>query len=318
MKDYPRIIFFGTPEFAVASLEGLINEGYNIAGVVTAPDKPAGRGRHTKSSPVRQYALEKGLHLMQPGNLKDPGFLKELKDLGPDLQVVVAFRMLPVEVWSLPPLGTFNLHASLLPSYRGAAPINWAIINGEKETGVTTFFINDKIDTGNIISFRSTIIEPEETAGELHDRLMKSGADLVTETVSAIAGHKVTAIPQEKLMPPEQEIRKAPKIYHDQCRINWDDKVANIHNFIRGLSPQPGAFTFFTSADGKTQYIKVYKSIPEYKIHSLNTGQIITDHKTYLKVAASDGFIHISEIQPAGRKTLSIADFLRGAGRNIS
>jgi len=218
----------------------------------------------------------------------------------------------------LPPLGTINLHASLLPRYRGAAPINWAIINGETETGITTFFINDKIDTGNIISYRSTIIEPEETAGELHDKLMKSGADLVTETVSAIAGHKVISIPQVKLMPPEQELRKAPKIYHDQCLINWDDKVANIHNFIRGLSPQPGAFTYFTMADGQKQHIKVYKSIPECKLHFLNAGQIITDHKTSLKVAASDGFIHISEIQPAGRKTLSIADFLRGAGRNIS
>ena len=312
MKDHPKIIFFGTPDFAVASLEALINAEYNVIGVVTAPDKPSGRGMHLKSSPVKQYALKKGLHLLQPENLKDPQFLKELKNLLPDLQVVVAFRMLPVEVWSMPPLGTFNLHASLLPHYRGAAPINWAIINGEKETGVTTFFINEKIDTGNIIYSRKTWIDPEETAGELHDRLMKTGAELVIETVAAIASREAQVVSQDLLMPDIIDMKKAPKIFKERCRIDWNDTVANIYNFIRGMSPSPCAYTTLTSSDGTPHYLKIYKAKPEFLFHNFPPGQILTDGHSYLKIAVRDGFIQLSEIQPAGRKALSIADFLRG------
>jgi methionyl-tRNA formyltransferase len=273
---------------------------------------------HLKSSPVKQYALKKGLHLLQPENLKDPMFLKELKSLLPDLQIVVAFRMLPVEIWSMPPLGTFNLHASLLPQYRGAAPINWAIINGEKETGVTTFFINEKIDTGNIIYSRKIWIDPDETAGELHDQLMKTGAKLVIETVTAIANNKIQVVSQELLMPDKNNIKKAPKIFKEHCRINWNDNVANIYNFIRGMSPHPGAYTTLASSDRISHYLKIYKVIPEYQIHSFPPGQILTDGNTYLKISVQDGFIQLSEIQPAGRKTLSIAAFLRGAGRHFS
>jgi len=318
MKDHPRIIFFGTPDFAVASLDALILSEYNVIGVVTAPDKPSGRGMHLKSSPVKQYALKKGLHLLQPENLKDPMFLKELKSLLPDLQVVVAFRMLPVEIWSMPPLGTFNLHASLLPQYRGAAPINWAIINGEKETGVTTFFINEKIDTGNIIYSRKIWIDPDETAGELHDQLMKTGAKLVIETVTAIANNKIQVVSQELLMPDKNNIKKAPKIFKEHCRINWNDNVANIYNFIRGMSPSPCAYTTLTSSDGTPHYLKIYKAKPEFLFHNFPPGQILTDGHSYLKIAVRDGFIQLSEIQPAGRKALSIADFLRGAGRLFS
>jgi methionyl-tRNA formyltransferase len=312
MKDYPRIIFFGTPDFAVESLDSLIRSGYNVTGVVTAPDKPSGRGMQLKSSPVKHYALKMGLPVLQPENLKDLVFIKELKELNPDLQVVVAFRMLPVEVWSIPTLGTFNLHASLLPHYRGAAPINWAIINGEKETGVTTFFINEKIDTGNIILQKSLTIGEEETAGDLHDRLMIQGAELVKETVAAIANHEVQSISQDLLLTEGIPTKKAPKIFHENCRINWNDNVRNTFNFIRGLSPHPCSFTSLTSSDGTSHYIKVIKAIPEFQTHSFPAGKVFSDEKSYLKISVQDGFIHLKEIQPAGRKTLSIADFLRG------
>jgi len=218
----------------------------------------------------------------------------------------------------MPPLGTFNLHASLLPQYRGAAPINWAIINGEKETGVTTFFINEKIDTGNIIYSRKISIRPDETAGELHDRLMQTGAELVLETVAAIANHEAQVVPQELLMPDIIDLKKAPKIFKEHCQIDWNDNVANIYNFIRGMSPHPGAYTTLTSSDGSSHYLKIYKANPEFLLHNIPPGQILTDGYSYLKIAVRDGFIQLSEIQPAGRKTLSIADFLRGAGRHFS
>jgi methionyl-tRNA formyltransferase len=228
MKDKPRIIFFGTPDFAVASLEILINNGYHVAGVVTAADKPAGRGKHLNCSPVKKYALQKGLYLMQPESLRDTEFHKELHNLNPDIQVVVAFRMLPREVWTIPSSGTFNLHASLLPQYRGAAPINWAIINGEKETGVTTFFIDESIDTGKIIFSERTVIGNEENAGELHDRLMIIGAELVLKTVKSIVNQNIRSIPQENLLSPQVLAKKAPKILTEHCRINWNETVLDI------------------------------------------------------------------------------------------
>ena len=317
MKDYPRIIFFGSPDFAVASLEAIINAEYNVVGVVTAPDKPSGRGMHLKSSSVKQYALKKGLHLMHPENLKNPSFHQELHDLHPDIQVVVAFRMLPKEIWTIPSLGTFNLHASLLPQYRGAAPINWVIINGEKETGVTTFFIDEKIDTGNIIFNKKTLIGPGETAGELHDRLMKSGAEIVLITLNAITKREVQAVSQD-LMVPDMIMRKAPKIDREHCRINWNDNVTNIYNLIRGMSPHPCAFTTLTSSDGKSHYLKIYKAFPELTDHPMNPGQVKTDGKTYFKIGALDGCIQLIEVQPAGRKTMQIEDFIRGFGRHFS
>lgn len=317
MKDYPRLIFFGTPDFAVASLEALINAEYNIVGVVTAPDKQAGRGMKITSSPVKQFAQRNDLFLLQPENLKDPSFYDQLKSLHPDLQVVVAFRMLPKEVWTLPSLGTINLHASLLPQYRGAAPINWVIINGEKETGVTTFFIDETIDTGNIIFNEKILIDPGETAGELHDRLMKSGAELVLKTVNSITDHEVRVVSQD-LMTPDLILRKAPKITKEHCSINWNDSVTNIYNLIRGMSPHPCAFTTLTSSDGKSHYLKIYKAFPELIDHPMNPGQVITDGKTYFKITTLDGCIQLIEVQPAGRKIMQIADFVRGFGRHFS
>jgi methionyl-tRNA formyltransferase len=312
MKEYPRIIFFGTPDFAVTSLEALIHAEYNIVGVVTAPDKKAGRGMKITSSPVKQFALRNNLFLLQPEDLQDPSFHNQLKILQPELQVVVAFRLLPRVVWSLPSLGTFNLHASLLPQYRGAAPINRVIINGEKETGVTTFFLDDKIDTGNIIFHKETTIEAGETAGDLHDRLKITGADLVVQTVDAISKHEFNRISQEILIPPGLILKKAPKIQKDECKINWNEKATVIYNFIRGLSPHPGAFTTITSLDGKSHFLKVYKALPEHFSHSLSPGQIDTDGKTYFKVAVIDGYILLVEVQLSGRKMMQIGEFLRG------
>ena len=312
MKDYPRIIFFGTPDFAVSSLDALINAGYNVIGVVTVPDKQAGRGMKFTSSPVKQFALMNDLFLLQPENLKDPYFHNQLKILQPDLQVVIAFRILPRQVWSLPPLGTFNLHASLLPQYRGAAPINWVIINGETETGVTTFFLDDKIDTGQIIFPQKILIDAKETAGELHDRLMKIGAELVIKTIDAIAGHEIKVVSQENFVSPGLILQKAPKIHQTHCEINWNKKVTDIYNLIRGLSPHPGAYTTVTSLDGKSHYLKIYRALPEFCVHSVNPGKVLTDGKTFFKIATSDGYIQFMEVQQAGRKTMQIRDFLRG------
>jgi methionyl-tRNA formyltransferase len=251
MKNRLRIVFYGTPEFAVASLQNLVDAGYLISAVVTAPDRLAGRGLRMHFSPVKEYALRHDLLLLQPANLKDPALHDLLRSLEPDLQVVVAFRMLPKEIWSLPSLGTFNLHASLLPQYRGAAPINRALINGETETGVTTFFIDEKIDTGNIIFRQTVTIGSEETAGELHDKLMMAGALLVVKTVNAIESGNAFALPQDELQDIETRfLKKAPKIQKEDCRINWDNEVFEIHNFIRGMSPLPGAFTELVGSDG--------------------------------------------------------------------
>jgi methionyl-tRNA formyltransferase len=315
MKNNTRIIFFGTPEFAVASLEALIHANYNVVGVVTVPDKQAGRGMKYNSSAVKQFAIRNDLFLLQPDNLEDSSFYNSLKSLKPELQVVVAFRLLPKAVWALAPLGTFNLHASLLPQYRGAAPINWVIINGENETGVTTFFLDEKIDTGEIIFQQKMLIDREETAGKLHDRLMRMGADLVLKTVDAIIGDKVMVVSQEFLLSPGLILNKAPKIKKEHCRINWNDKVTDIYNLIRGMSPHPGAFTTIQLPDGGQLYLKVYKALPEFDNHSMNHGQVITDGRLYFKIAASGGFIQLIKVQAAGRKTMQIGDFLRGYGR---
>lgn len=315
MKDFPRIVFYGTPEIAVASLQELVNTGYRVAGVVTAPDRFAGRGLRIHYSPVKEYALNHDLHLLQPVSLKDPGFYDQLRSIEPDLQVVVAFRMMPKEIWSLPGLGTFNLHASLLPQYRGAAPINWAVINGERETGITTFFLDDKIDTGNII-FRETVaIHPGETAGELHDRLMVAGAQLVVRTVKAIESGDVPSIPQDEME--TAVLKKAPKIHKEDCRINWDSDPVTVFNFIRGMSPHPGAFSELLAPDGTSFYIRIYHAQPEIIPHTLTPGAIISDGKTCLKIAVRNGFIVLTRIQVAGRKTMDTLDFLKGYGRHF-
>jgi methionyl-tRNA formyltransferase len=317
MNMHPRIVFYGTPDFAVASLEALTDAGYKIVGVVTAPDRPAGRGMKYSSSPVKQFALKHDQVLLQPENLKDPGFYDQLKSLQADLQVVVAFRLLPEEIWSMPPLGTFNLHASLLPQYRGAAPINWVIINGEKETGVTTFFLDNKVDTGKIILQRKILIDFMETAGELHDRLMKIGAELVLKTLEAISSKDLEVISQDVMIPPGLELKKAPKIRKEHCIIRWDDDVMNISNLIRGLNPQPGVHTELKTADGQSHYLKIYKAFPHICSHALEQGQTETDGRTYLKIAAVNGLIELLEVQQAGRKTMKTKDFLRGFGRHF-
>jgi len=302
----------GTPEFAVGSLRKLRNENFNIVGVITSPDKPSGRGRKIKSSPVKQYALQQGLKIFQPEKLKDPGFIHEITSLKPDLQVVVAFRMLPEEVWKLPRFGTINLHASLLPQYRGAAPINWAIINGETETGVTTFFINEKIDTGKIIFQEKVPIQQDETAGELHDKLMQTGANLLVQTVSAIMFDTCSQIDQSTLIENNIPLKPAPKIHSEDCRINWNLGVEDIYNLIRGLSPDPGSWSELDINQGETLFLKIYKSDKEMVKPSHPPGTIVSDNKKYVKVAAKDGYIILQNIQQAGKKRMDIEDFLRG------
>ncbi len=314
MRTFPRIVFFGTPEFAVFSLRRLADYGFPVIGVVTAPDRPAGRGLRVQYSPVKQAALDKGIPLLQPPNLKDPGFLKALSEWKPDIQVIIAFRMLPRAVWSLPPLGTINLHASLLPQYRGAAPINWVLINGEKETGVTTFFLDERIDTGKIIDFTGLAIGPRETAGALHDRLMVAGADLVIKTLEEIISGSVRLLPQE-MISANLELKVAPKLTREHCRIEWNRDADQIHNQIRGLSPNPGAFTELPLRDGGSLFCKILRSDFEIAGMEFKPGHLLTDGKTYMKVSGKNGFIRILEIQPAGRKPLKIEDFLNGSGR---
>lgn len=318
MKNFPRIVFFGTPGIAVASLQSIVDAGYPVTSVITAPDRVSGRGLRMHPSPVKEFSIKRNLPLFQPVNLKDPDFVDQLRSLEPDLQVVVAFRMLPKEVWSLPGLGTFNLHASLLPNYRGAAPINWVLINGEKETGVTTFFLDEKIDTGNII-FRETLaIPPDETAGGLQDKLMVAGAHLVVKTIQAIESGNVPSTPQ--LDVPTMgatPLKMAPKIQKEDCRINWNNDVLTVYNFIRGLSPYPGAFTELITADGTPFYLKIFSVQQEIVPHSLSPGTISSDGKTYLKIAVRNGFILLSELQPAGRKAMDSLTFLKGYGRHF-
>ena len=302
-----RIIFMGTPEFAVASLDILIQHNYNVVAVVTVPDKPAGRGQQIQQSAVKKYALEKGLTILQPDKLKDEQFVNELKKLNADLQLVVAFRMLPEVVWNMPPLGTYNLHGSLLPNYRGAAPINWAIINGETESGVTTFKLKHEIDTGNMLYQAKTPITETTTAGELHDSLMHIGAELILKTVKSIESGDYKLLPQN-----DTEIIHAPKLFKDTCKINWNNPVEKINNLIRGLSPYPAAFTEYVDKKSQTIGIKIYRAEKEISTHTLPIGSVISDNKTSLKVACINGFISIKELQMAGKKRMLVDEFLRG------
>ena len=312
IKKDLRIVFMGTPEFAVPSLESLLIENYNIVCVITSPDKPAGRGLEIQQSPVKQFALKNNLKVLQPINLKDPVFIQELKDLMPDLQVVVAFRMLPDDVWQLPRYGTFNLHASLLPDYRGAAPINRVIMNGENITGVTTFFIEHDIDTGKIIFQEEVEIEKNENAGELHDKLMIEGAKLVCKTVDAIARDSYKIIDQLKLLTKGHNLKKAPKIHKEDCKINWNKEPVEIFNFIRGLSPYPTAWTEIISESGKKFTLKIFASDYSISDHDLNPGEILSDQHTFLKIAVNEGFINVNNLQLEGKKRMKIEDFLRG------
>ncbi len=307
-KQDLRIIYMGTPDFAVESLKVLVENGFNVVGVVTMPDKPAGRGHHIQYSPVKQYALEHNLKLLQPEKLKDETFLEELKSLQADLQIVVAFRMLPEAVWNMPRLGTFNLHASLLPQYRGAAPINWAVINGNKETGVTTFFLTHEIDTGNIILQEKTPILPKDTAGDIHDRLMTIGAQLVKKTVELIIAGKAQGMPQPHL----EDMKPAPKIFKDTCRINWNMPAEDLYNFVRGLSPYPAAWTELVSPSNEVIGLKVFEAEAELKVHDEMGGKIVSDHKNYMKVTTSDGYLKLLSVQLAGKKRMSTEELLRG------
>lgn len=308
-----RIVYMGTPDFAVESLRALVEGGYNVVGVVTGPDKPVGRhGSVLQPTPVKQYAVEHGLHVLQPERLKDEAFIEELRSLRADLQIVVAFRMLPEIVWAMPPLGTFNLHASLLPQYRGAAPINWAVINGDTETGVTTFFLKHEIDTGAVIRQVRVPISDTDCVGDVHDRLMMLGGSVVCDTVDAILDGTAQATPQE-LMLPDEELRPAPKIFKDTCRIAWGRTSKQVYDFIRGLSPYPAAWTTLIAPDGTEQVMKVYEAVIIEKPLSLcPIGTISTDGKTYIHVYTSDGALSIRTLQLAGKKRMSVDDFLRG------
>ncbi len=306
----------GTPEFAVESLDILVKNNYNIVGVITVPDKPAGRGQQVQESAVKKYALEKGLNILQPEKLKNENFLQQLRDLKADLQIVVAFRMLPEVVWTMPEIGTFNLHGSLLPQYRGAAPINWAVINGEKQTGVSTFFLQHEIDTGKIIFREKTPIGENETAGEIHDRLMIIGANLVLKTVKAIDENKYPQISQSELIANGQQEKHAPKLFKEDCKIDWNKNATEIHNFIRGLSPYPAAFSNFISPEGKNYSVKLFKTEKEITTHTFTTSAIITDSKSFLKIAVKDGYIIVHELQLAGKKKMATIEFLRGFPMN--
>ena len=311
-----RIVFMGTPEFAVASLDALVKAGFHIAGVVTAADKPAGRGMKLTESPVKKYALENNLKVLQPVKLKDPQFLEELKSLHADLQVVVAFRMLPEVVWNMPRMGTINLHGSLLPQYRGAAPINWAVFNGEKETGVTTFKLKHEIDTGDILLQEGFPIGENETAGEVHDKMKEVGAQLLVKTVRGLVDGTVHEVSQASIISRspdtnkadhQQNLKHAPKIFTETCKINFTQPVNTVHNLIRGLSPYPGAFT-----DLNGKMLKIYRSEKELNPVTIDPGMHETDGKTFLKFACADGYILIKELQLEGKKKMDIEDFLRG------
>lgn len=311
MEKKIRIAYFGTPEFAASQLEAIIAAGYEVAVVVTMPDKPAGRGRKIQYSDVKKTALEHDLPLLQPEKLKDPTFLEQLASYQTNLFIVVAFRMLPAVVWQMPELGTFNLHASLLPQYRGAAPINFAIINGETETGLTTFFLNEEIDKGAVIMREKVGIRPDETAGELHDELMLLGNKVVVETIKKIETGHVQALPQEELSE-NQPLRPAPKISKEFCNVDWSRDCQTVYNHIRGLSPYPAAHTQLQSESGEIIELKIYASEIESCIPDVAPGSVVTDNKKQLKIALSDGFIHLKQVQQAGKKAMPIEDFLRG------
>lgn len=307
-----RIVYMGTPEFAVESLKRLVEGGYNIVGVITMPDKPMGRhGSVLQPSPVKQYAVSQGLKVLQPEKLKNEEFVAELRSLNADLQIVVAFRMLPEVVWSMPRLGTFNLHASLLPQYRGAAPINWAVINGDTETGITTFFLKHEIDTGEIIYQVRVPIADTDNVEVVYERLMRLGGDLVLKTVDAILEGSVKTIPQEELAQ-VGELRPAPKIFKETCRIDWTIGVKRIYDFVRGLSPYPAAWTELYQEGADPIMLKIFETEKLFCEHSLAPGTIVTDCKTYFKIASSDGYVNVLSLQLAGKKRMEINDFLRG------
>lgn len=298
-----RIVFFGTPDFAVGCLEGLVDAGANIVAVVTMPDKPAGRGQQLQASAVKQYAMAQGFPVLQPEKMKAPGFLEALRALHADLQVVVAFRMMPEVVWDMPPMGTINVHGSLLPQYRGAAPINWAIINGETETGVTTFKLKHEIDTGDILLQQSVPILAEDNAGTMHDKLMVAGAELLVRTVKGLADGTLREVPQSSIA----VLKSAPKIFKENLAIDWHKPVTEISNFIRGVSPYPAAFTTLGS-----KQVKIYKAHYQQAAHTMAPGTHETDNASYLRYAAQDGWVYIDELQMEGKKRMNVVDFLRG------
>ncbi len=311
-----RIVFMGTPGFAVETLKELVENNYNVVGVITAPDKPAGRGYKLQQSAVKEYAESKGLNILQPEKLKDEEFIDNLRQLKADIQVVVAFRMLPEIIWNMPPKGTFNLHASLLPQYRGAAPINWAIINGETQTGVTTFFLKHEIDTGEIIFQEKINIEPNDNVEIIHDKLMIEGAHLVKKTIDAIINNSIVPQPQSKYFSCESDLKPAPKIFKETCQIDWQKSSAEINNFIRGLSPYPAAWTEL-EIKGKLLNFKIYETEVLIEAHNNTPGTIITDNKTSMRIATKDGFIEIKELQLSGKKRMNTVQFLNGFSFNL-
>lgn len=306
-----RIVFMGTPDFAVASLAALVENGYQIVGVVTAPDKPAGRGQKLQQSAVKIYAQSHNLRVLQPEKLKDEHFIAGLRSLQADLQIIVAFRMLPEVVWKMPPMGTFNLHGSLLPRYRGAAPLNWAILNGDTESGVTTFLLKQEIDTGNLLFWEKVPITPDLTVGELHDQLMEVGALLVLKTVEALADGSAKPVAQDNL-PLEPERLHAPKIFKEDCRIEWRQHVQKNHNKVRGLSPYPTAWTELSAPMKENISLKIFRTSPEPSTHLPEPGTILSDQKKWVKIACSDGYLSVKELQLAGKKRMGIEEFLRG------
>ncbi len=308
-----RIVFMGTPDFAVESLKILVENKYDVVGVITMPDKPAGRGHKVQFSAVKQYALEQNLRILQPEKLKDEAFLEELRALQADLQIVVAFRMLPEVVWNMPQFGTFNLHASLLPQYRGAAPINWAIINGDKETGATTFFLTHEIDTGKIIQQEKITIAGSDNAGDVHDRLMEMGAKLVKKTVDMLIEGKIDAVDQAQFIHSGLELKAAPKIFKETCQIDLAWNVERVYNFVRGLSPYPAAWVELQFPNqAEKMILKVFETEKEICDQELAIGTIVTDGKKYAKVALSDGYINLKSVQMAGKKRMEIGELLRG------
>ncbi len=311
MKEAPKIIFMGTAPFAVPTLDGLLQAGYDVSAVVTAPDRPAGRGKKLRQSAVKEYALSRGLALLQPEKLKDPAFVERLKAAGPAVQVVVAFRMLPAEVWKIPPLGTLNLHASLLPQFRGAAPINHAIMQGKKMTGITTFLIDEQIDTGRILKRQEVRIGEDETAGELHDRLMVIGAGLVLETLKDLFDGNMRPVSQSALVVPDEPLLPAPKIFKEDCLIPWERDAATVFNFIRGLSPSPAAFTHLRYRDDSRQLLKIFRGTIGPTHDGVKPGTLLAG-KNHLEIACRDAYFSVSELQLEGKKKMDIQEFLRG------
>jgi methionyl-tRNA formyltransferase len=303
--DHLRIVFFGTPDFAVASLKALVEAGAKVVAVVTVPDKPAGRGMQLQESPVKRYALSRGLPVLQPEKMKSPAFIEVLQNLQADLQVVVAFRMMPEVVWNMPLMGTINVHASLLPQYRGAAPINWAIINGETQTGVTTFKLKHEIDTGDILLQQKISILPSDNAGTMHDKLMNAGAELLVKTVKGLADKTIHEKPQDVV--DENLLKRAPKIFKEDLQIDWTKPVSEVDNFIRGVSPYPAAFTTLSN-----RTIKIFSSDYRYEKHNVKPGTFDTDYSSYLRFAAADGWLYVDELQQEGKKRMNVVDFLRG------